>query len=252
MSIQAATHTDALFLNLTCRSGTNWQGLQLAGGLCFVLDGVQADQDYCRLAFTLNKFFSKTECCAYCGATSGGGQSSEMLYTNFNPAALHRTTHIATLDEWIRVHGDSPLLTAPGFLPHARLFPDWMRITDLAIAPDLIGSLLLDVSDDSAVFAASTRDERLKMAFESYRKWCNQNNVQDRCMSRMFTTAILKPGISYPHISQRTMSGTASRFVIQWLAGLMRQVARVNPSAQRKRLFLSTVMREVWAVVFSC
>lgn len=78
-----------------------------------------------------------------------------------------------------------------------------------------MGSFLLVIGDVSAAFAASTHDERRAMVFES-RKWCNQSNVQESCMLRMFTTVIRKPSIGYTHI-QRTLL-PASRFVIQWLA----------------------------------
>ena len=210
----------------------------IAGGYRFVLDGVQADQDYIRLIFTLGQFFSKITCCAFCGVLmrTSDGQSSEMLYTNFNPTAMHRQTCIGSRNEWINAHGNSPLVSIPGFSPHLRVFPDWMRVTDLAIAPDMIGSLLLDLTDDATVFAGQSRDVRLNAAFESYRAWCNVNDVTDRCMARMFATAILKPGVAFPYISQRTMSGTACRFAVQWLAGVMRRVAVADPSPERKRL----------------
>lgn len=213
-------------------------GQRLAGDYRFVLDAVQADQDYARQLFSLERFFSRTECCAYCKAAQhgGGGQNSEMLYTNFSPTAPHRNTNISSCDEWIATHGNTPLLSVPGFWPHARLLPDWMHIVDLAIAPDLIGSLILDITDSKTVYNGSSRDIRLTLAFTGYRDWCNANHVQDRCMARMFSRAVLLPGLVYPHISQKTMSGTASRFVIQWLAGVMRQVASADASEEQKRL----------------
>ena len=213
-------------------------GKPIAGEYRFLFDGVQADQDYCRLLFGLNRFFSKTSCCAFCKTVqhAGGGHNSNMLYTNFSPTAPHKETNIASCDEWVATHGENPLLSVPGFWPHERVLPDWMHLVDLAISPDLIGSLLLDITDNGKVFAGLSRDLRLSSAFECYRNWCNVNRVQDRCMSRMFSTATLKPGLVYPHISQRTMSATASRFVIQWLAGLMRQVASHDPCDDHKRL----------------
>lgn len=57
-----------------------------------VLEGVQADQDFCRVAFHLQNYYSKKQCCHYCGVIQwtsrypapGEPNDPSDLYTNFN------------------------------------------------------------------------------------------------------------------------------------------------------------------------
>ena len=56
-------------------------------GFTAVLEGIQADQDFCRVLFNLQNYYGKKNCCHYCPViqwTSRGGQDNPNdLYTNF-------------------------------------------------------------------------------------------------------------------------------------------------------------------------
>ena len=57
-----------------------------------VLEGVQADQDFCRVAFHLQNYYSRKQCCHYCGVIQwtsrypapGEPNDPSDLYTNFS------------------------------------------------------------------------------------------------------------------------------------------------------------------------
>ena len=48
-----------------------------------------------------------------------------------------------------------------------------MHIVHLAVAPDCIISILLDLADDNVnVVAGGTRDQKLRAIWQSYHDWC--------------------------------------------------------------------------------
>ena len=66
--------------------------------------------------------------------------------------------------EFRRIHGATPLTTIEGFSPY-RCFPGVMHLVHLAIIPDVLCSLLLDLSD------TGRRDEELGALWSSYHSW---------------------------------------------------------------------------------
>ena len=79
-----------------------------------------------------------------------------------------------------------------------------MHLVHLAIGPDAILSSLLDWSDDQSYVTGATRDRRLTVLWESYRDWCEENNIGDRAQRKLFTVATLSPdGVGYAEVSRK-------------------------------------------------
>ena len=63
----------------------------MPGGWTAVLEGIQADQEYCKLLFNLTQYYGKKQCCHYCDViawtsrepNAGERNSPNDLYTNF-------------------------------------------------------------------------------------------------------------------------------------------------------------------------
>lgn len=101
-----------------------------------------------------------------------------------------------------------------------------MHVTHLALGPDVITSCLLDWSDCAGYVDGASREKRLESLWKIYRSWCESCSVSDRAQRRLFTSNILKPDSgSYVEISQKTLSATASRYMIMWVSSLAKQFA---------------------------
>ena len=80
--------------------GSGLEGTKIAGEYSFVLDGVQADQDYLKILFDLQRVFSRQQCCHFCKAIQWvradmpptGDNDPELLYTRWGRTAAHRST----------------------------------------------------------------------------------------------------------------------------------------------------------------
>ena len=107
--------------------------------------------------------------------------------------------------------------------PPRGIFPDVMHLVHLALAPDAITSMLLDWTDDTTYWNASSREKRLLQLWGSYREWCETAKVQDRAQKRLFSTSTLKSDGKYPEVNQKTLSATAARYMIHWLANVAKQ-----------------------------
>ena len=67
-------------------------GYPIMGPYLACLEGVQADQDFCRVAFHLENYYGKKQCCHYCPVIAytsrypkaGEPNDPRDLYTNFN------------------------------------------------------------------------------------------------------------------------------------------------------------------------
>ena len=96
-----------------------------------------------------------------------------------------------------------------------------MHLIYLAIGPDTVVSCLLDWTDDSTYVTANTRDQRLTQFWDSYKEWCQLNNIPDRAQRKLFTVSTLAPDAAgYVEISQKKLSATACRYMLLWLKHL--------------------------------
>ncbi len=146
-----------------------------------MLDGIEADQDYLRVLFGLQRYFGRQECCHYCRAVQwlradvplghGGVNSPEMLFTSWGHDSRHRTS-LVTTDEFVALNGNTPLTQIIG-VSVWRLYPDHMHIVHLALVADVATSLLLDFTDDASFFAGNTRDQRLGTIWLVYLEWAS-------------------------------------------------------------------------------
>ncbi|CAE7213208.1 unnamed protein product [Symbiodinium sp. CCMP2592] len=106
-----------------------------------------------------------------------------------------------------------------------RVWPDIMHLLHLAIVPDVLGSLLCDLSD-----LAPKREAALQALYESYRSWCEETGVPDRAAKRLFSSATLHPNSKdYLSISQKLLSGTAARYSVFWMAQLLTHLMKCHP-----------------------
>ena len=60
------------------------------------------------------------------------------------------------------------------------IFPDILHILDLQISVDVICSALLDYTDSAVVIPGASRDARLAVLSERYRKWCADEGLDTR------------------------------------------------------------------------
>ena len=70
-----------------------------------------------------------------------------------------------------------------------------MHIVHLAVAPDCIIAILLDLTDDDVnAVGAGTRDQKLRAVWQSYHDWCEAGTpssdlawtMENDCFSRRF------------------------------------------------------------------
>ena len=93
----------------------------------------------------------------------------------------------------------------------------------LACAVDFLGSMLLEVTDDSAIVQGASREKRLESVWKDYRSWAEASQVLDRASRRMFTTAVLRNN-KVVEVSQKILSATACRYMLLWAAMFMSTV----------------------------
>ena len=107
------------------------------------------------------------------------------------------------------------------FIAGPGIYPDVMRITHLALAPDAICSLLLDYTD-KGFLAGNSRDSRLAALYDMYRAWCESEAAR-----KLFTSKYLQPAPGkFPEPSQRQLSATAARYMLLWASSLAQSVTR--------------------------
>ena len=111
-----------------------------------------------------------------------------------------------------------------------------MHLVHLAIGPDCITSALLDWSDTEKYIQGSSRDKRLEGLFESYRTWCERENVTDRASRKLFTVQILKPeGWKFVEPSQKILNATSCRYMLFWFCGIAKLFAEMHNSNEDMR-----------------
>ena len=112
-----------------------------------------------------------------------------------------------------------------------------MHLLHLAVYPDVICSLLCDLTD------GRTRDQDLSRLWDNYKTWCDEQGAPDRAARKLFTAAILKPlAREYTSISQKLLSATAARYFIFWLAQLMGSYVQGNPG----NFFYESLDSRIW------
>ena len=75
-------------------------GSQVLPGFVCILEGIQADQDFCRAAFKLDRYYTKKQCCHSCGVLGwlssnprpGEANDPNDLYTVYGLADGQRGT----------------------------------------------------------------------------------------------------------------------------------------------------------------
>ena len=110
-----------------------------------------------------------------------------------------------------------------------------MHILHLAIFPDVLISLLCDLTDD-----VRSRDAELDILWSNYKVWCDGQAVPDRASRKLFSSAILKPNArEYATISQKLLSATAARYMIFWLGQLMASLLQRYSRSSSKEFYES-------------
>ncbi|CAE7654600.1 unnamed protein product [Symbiodinium microadriaticum] len=103
-----------------------------------------------------------------------------------------------------------------------------MHLVHLAVVPDVLCSLLLDLSD-----GAARREDELNNLYNSYHSWCEEAGVPDRASKRLFSSATLHPGSrDYVAISQKLLSAHAARYAVFWMAQLMTTLLGQNRGSE--------------------
>ncbi|CAE7248892.1 unnamed protein product [Symbiodinium sp. CCMP2592] len=205
-------------------------GQRICGPYVCIFDGFQADWEYHKLALGLNRFYNKKLTCHLCSALQwvnaaakpGEPNNVELLYSCFGHHAQHRSTLITTNEDFVEVHGESPLTRIDGFGP-CRILPDYMHMVHLACAVDFLASMLLEVTDDATIVEGSSREKRLDLIWKDYRSWSEASQVGDRASRRMFTTAVLRNN-KVVEVSQKILSATACRYMLLWAATFLTTV----------------------------
>ena len=106
-----------------------------------------------------------------------------------------------------------------------------MHIVHLALGPDAIVSSLLDWTDSEAFVSGTSRQQRLESLWQNYREYCEDQGIGDRAQKRLFSLGTLKPdSVTYTEVSQKTLSATACRYMLFWLAGISKLFATAHGS----------------------
>lgn len=103
-------------------------------GVLFALKG---DQKYLQRALKLTSSWVSDKCCMYCDASSSGSN----LYTFFGEGAPHRSSLKSTTDFILNGCRPNPWIRLPGF-DISIVLTDWLHLVDLAITPEVAGSVL--------------------------------------------------------------------------------------------------------------
>ncbi|CAE7220511.1 unnamed protein product [Symbiodinium sp. CCMP2592] len=184
-------------------------------------------------------FYNKKMTCHFCSAIQwinavakpGEPNNVELLYSCFGHDALHRSTMILTKEDFIEAHG---------------LLPDYMHMVHLAVAVDFLGSMLLEVTDDTTIMSGPSREKRLDLLWKDYRSWAEASQIGDRASRRMFTTAVLRNNKNI-EVSQKILSATACRYMLLWACTFLTTVCeQIAPTSILEHLLAAaTAFRDM-------
>lgn len=102
-----------------------------------------------------------------------------------------------------------------------------MHIVHLACLGDALTSMLLDLSDSQWPWPGSSRDARLEHAWQSYKEYCQNWNIADRCERKLFTNETLR--YDYVTVSQKVMRAAAAKFMVFWMHWFMDSLLQGDP-----------------------
>ncbi|CAE7704041.1 unnamed protein product, partial [Symbiodinium microadriaticum] len=103
-----------------------------------------------------------------------------------------------------------------------------MHLLHLAIYPDAILSMLLDLTDARR----AQREQALSDLWENYRAWCEALGVPDRARRKLFSIKLLRPNCrEYRTISQKILNASAARFLIMWLKQYVTTLLDAQPAS---------------------
>ena len=106
------------------------------------------------------------------------------------------------------------------------VLPDLMHVAHLALFPDILISVILNVTDTDRLVQGNSRDARLQRLWQSYRDFCENTKVTDRATRKFFLSTTLRgTGDKYMEVSQKVLSATAARYMLFWLSSLANQFA---------------------------
>ena len=123
---------------------------------------------------------------------------------------------------------------------HSGILPDYMHIVHLALAVDVLSSVLMDMVE----LGLAT----LKSLWENYKHWCDDGGsrqicfshflgfspgIPDRASHKFFSLDVLRPagGSKYVEVSQKVCSATATRYMIFWTRSMMGHVKATDAMA---------------------
>ena len=153
----------------------NRQG-QIAEGFRAVLVVHKGDEKYLQRAYKASHGAVSKQVCVHCHASS---QEGALLYTQHGLTAPHRSTMISTEQFIEKVAGTTTFISLPGW-NISMLMYDWLHIVDLTIIPEVSASCLVELVAESAFGPSGTADERLRLAYVSFRQWCREARVRNR------------------------------------------------------------------------
>ena len=92
-------------------------------------------------------------------------------------------------------------------------------------------SCLLDWTDDETYIGGTSRDKRLASLWDSYRAWCDENNVVERASRKLFSVGTLTPDASgFVEVSQKKLNATGARYIIFWMKNIALSYAESHGS----------------------
>lgn len=178
----------------------------VADGFRGVLVVHKGDEKYLQRAYKASHGAVSKNVCIHCHASSREGP---LLYTQHGLNAPHRATVLNTEQFIEKVAGTTTFISLPGW-NISMLMYDWLHIVDLTIIPEVSASCLVELVAESAFGPARTADERLRLAYVSFREWCREARVRNR--GQIFSMFL---GLGFSHYMQTCM---AIAFVLSNLA----------------------------------
>ena len=148
----------------------------IADGWKGILVCHKGDEKYIQRTYQTSHSAVSKNVCIHCHASNEEGP---LLYTQHGWNAFHRTTLLSTPDFIHKVQGSGTFVWLPGW--HiGTLCLDWLHLVDLTVIPETAASCLVELAAEGCFGHASTADERLRLGFISFTKWCKEAKIRNR------------------------------------------------------------------------